>query len=89
MMKKVADLNGIDFEGIDRRIAQEAEIERLRDHLAAGRITEADFLLIVGTRVYGQSIPAYARAAGLKKEAAKKRRLRAEAAIRHYEKDKQ
>ena len=86
LIERVADLKGIDFEGIDRRIAQEAEIERLRDHLVAGRITEADFLLIVGTRVYGRSIADYARETGLNIETAKKRRQRAEASIRRFEK---
>ena len=56
-------------------------------HLDAGRITEPDFLLLVGTRLYGQSISEYARNAGLKAEAAKKRRQRAEAAIRSHEKE--
>lgn len=84
-IEQVADIRGIDFDGIDRRIAEEIEIESLREHLAAGRIKEADFLLILGTRIYGQSIREYASGVGLNAEAAKKRRLRAEAAIRRFE----
>ena len=77
---------GIDFEGMDLREACQKEIDRLRGHLDAGRISEADFLLLIGTRLYGQSISEYARGAGLNTEAAKKRRQRAEALIRQHEK---
>lgn len=77
---------GIDFEGMDLRKACQKEIDRLRGHLDAGRISEADFLLLIGTRLYGQSISEYARGAGLNTEAAKKRRQRAEAVIRRHEK---
>ena len=79
-------VEGIDFEGMELREAYRREIDRLREHLEAGRITEADFLLLVGTRLYGQSISEYARGAGLKSETAKKRRQRAEAVIRRHEK---
>lgn len=84
---KAGSVEGIDFDGIELRQAHEREVARLRAHLDAGRITEADFLLLVGTRLYGQSISEYARDAGLKTEAAKKRRQRAEAAIRSHEKE--
>jgi hypothetical protein len=77
---------GIDFEGMDLREACQKEIDRLQGHLDAGRISEADFLLLIGTRLYGQSISEYARGAGLNTEAAKKRRQRAEALIRQHEK---
>ena len=76
---------GIDFAGIELRELQEIEFKRLRGHLAAGRIAEADFLLLVGTRIYGQSVADYAREAGLAYQVAKKRRQRAEAAIRRFE----
>lgn len=76
---------GIDTSGIELREAQEKEIARLRQHMQAGRITEADFLLLVGTRVYGQSVADYARGAGLDYQVVKKRRQRAEAAIRRFE----
>ena len=81
-------VEGIDFAGIELREAQEIEIERLREHLDAGRITEADFLLLIGTRVYGKSVADYAREAGLDYQVAKKRRQRAEAVIRRFEKEK-
>ena len=81
-------IEGIDFAGIERREAQEIEIKRLREHAEAGRITEVDFLLLVGTRVYGRSVSDYAREAGLGYQAAKKRRQRAEAAIRCFEQGK-
>ena len=67
------------------REAQELEIRRLREHLEAGRITEADFLLLVGTRVYGKPVADYAREMGLDYQVGKKRRQRAEAAIRAFE----
>lgn len=80
-------VDGIDFDAIDLRRAHERKVMRLRAHLDAGRISEADFLLLVGTRLYGQSIAEYASGAGLKTETTKKRRQRAEAAIRRYEKN--
>ena len=63
------------------RAEQEARITHLRSHRDAGRISEADFLLLVGTRVYGQSLADCARKAGLSYEAAKKRHQRAIKAI--------
>ena len=83
----VGGVEGIDFAGIELREAQEIEIERLCEYLNASRITEADFLLLVGTRVYGKSIADYAREAGLNYQVAKKRRQRAEAAIRRFEEE--
>jgi hypothetical protein len=79
---------GIDTAGIELREAQELAINRLREHLTAGRIAEPDFLLLVGTRVYGKSVADYAREAGLDYQVAKKRRQRAEAAIRRFEEEK-
>lgn len=79
---------GIDTADIELREAQEIEINRLREHLDAGRISEADFLLLAGTRVYGQSIADYARGAGLDYQVAKKRRQRAESVIRRFEEEK-
>jgi len=81
-------VEGIDFAGIELREKQEIEINRLREHLDAGRITEADFLLLIGTRVYGKSVADYAREAGLDYQVAKKRRQRAEAVIRRFEEEK-
>ncbi len=77
-------VEGIDFTGIELREAQEIEIQRLREHMDAGRISEADFLLLVGTRVYGKSVADYAREAGLDYQVAKKRRQRAEAVIGRF-----
>jgi hypothetical protein len=72
----------IDISGIDCREARQTALQSLRAHLEAGRISEADFLLLVGTRVYEQSLADYAREAGLSYQVAKKRRQRAEAAYR-------
>ena len=80
------DIDGIDFDGMELRELHQRRVKRLSEHFEAGRITQADFLLLVGTRLYGQSIPDYARGTGLNPEAAKKRRQRAEAAIRRHEK---
>jgi len=76
---------GIDASVIELREAQEKEIERLRQHMDTGRITDADFLLLIGTRVYGKSVADYAREVGLDYQVAKKRRQRAEAVIRRFE----
>lgn len=79
-------LAGVDgtpvFVNLDRRLAQDAEIGRLRSHLDAGRIKEADFLLLVGTRVYGKTAAESGREIGMNAGQARKRRQRAEAAIR-------
>jgi hypothetical protein len=77
--------NTIDVEAIDLREAHERKIHRLREHRDAGRITEADFLLLVGTRLYGETVAEYARRVRLNYQVAKKRRQRAEAAIRRFE----
>jgi len=84
-LEAVADLKGIDLAGIERRAAQAAEHNRLHKHLLAGRITEEDFLLLIGTRVYGRRLCDYARETGVKYQAAKKRRQRLEAAISRME----
>jgi len=81
----VCGVSGIDVEAIDLRAAHEREINRLREHRDAARITEADFLLLVGTRLYGETVAEYARRMGLNYQVAKKRRQRAEAAIRRFE----
>jgi len=79
-------VDGIDIEGIELREQHQRAIQRLREHCEAGRISEADCLLLIGTRLYGQSLREYARGAGVKIETAKKRRQRAEAAIRRHDK---
>lgn len=87
VLEALADIVEVNLTaGIELQEAQELEIRRLREHLEAGRITEADYLLLVGTRVYGKSVADYAREKGLAYQAVKKRRQRAEAAIRGFEK---
>jgi hypothetical protein len=81
----VGGVEGIDLVGIELRQAQEVETQRLREHLQADRISEADFLLLVGTRVYGRTIADYVRETGLDYQVAKKRRQRAEAVIGRFE----
>lgn len=72
------------FAIVSDREEKEFEIRRLRKHVDAGRITEVDFHLIVGTRVYGKQVGDCARELGLAYQAAKKRRQRAEEAIRRF-----
>lgn len=86
-LEAVADLKGVDVVGIARRAEQAAEHERLQRHFVTGRLTEGDFLLLLGTRVYGKRLCDYARATGLGYQAAKKRRQRAEAAISRAERE--
>ena len=81
----VGGVEGLGFADIERREAREAVIAYLREHWDAGRISKPNFLLLLGTQVYGKSIAEYARWAGLDYEVAKKRRRRAEAAIRRFE----
>ena len=63
---------------------KEPEILQRRTHLEAGRLSEGDFLLLVGTEVYGLSVANTARLAGLEYQLAKKRRQRALAIIRRF-----
>lgn len=60
---------------------QESRIAILKTHRAAGRISDADFLLLMGTQVYGRSLVECALESGLNYEAAKKRHQRAMKAI--------
>ena len=78
-------VSGIDVADIEQRQEHEQELAQLRAHVAAGRLSEADYLLVVGTRKYVQSVADYARQNGLDYQVAKKRRQRAEAAIRQFE----
>ena len=61
----------------DLRDEQAARIKHLEAHRDAGRLSEADFLLLVGLHVYGRSLTDCADAGGLTYEAAKKRHQRA------------
>ena len=81
-------VSGIDVADIEQRQEHEQELTQLREHVAAGRLSEADYLLVVGTRKYVQSVADYARQNGLDYQVAKKRRQRAEAAIRDFEMQK-
>lgn len=65
---------------------EEAGIRKLQTYLQEGRLSEADFLLLVGTRIYGKSLADYALERGLDYQTVKKRRQRAEASIRDHEK---
>ena len=73
------------FAAFEIREEKEPEIRRLREHMEAGRISDADFLLLVGTKVYGNSLADYAREVGIDYQVAKKRRQRAEARIKRFE----
>ncbi len=70
---------------VDLHLWQDAEVARFRGHMEAGRISEADFHLLVGTRVYSKSAAQYAREVGISGDVARKRRQRAEAVIREFE----
>ena len=73
------------FAELEFREEQGLQIEKVRDHLEAGRISATDFNLLIGTRIYGKLLRECAEKAGLSYQAAKKRRQRAEAAIRRFE----
>lgn len=59
--------------------------ERLRRHLDEGTIAAIDHAIVVGTRVLGRSLTEQAALLGIGAEAAKKRRQRAERAMREAE----
>jgi len=85
----VGDLEGVNFVLLALREEKEAAIQRLRMHKEAGRIREIDYLLLVGTRVYGNPLAEYALEIGIDYQFAKKRRQRAEAIIARFEKKMQ
>ena len=80
-------VDGIGLEVLYRGDELEQKFNRLREHRDAGRITDADFLLLLATRVNDLSLAEYARDADLNYETVKKRRQRVEAAIRRFEED--
>lgn len=87
-LSDVGDLIGnedVDFAAIALHEAQEKEIAHLKVHLDAGRINTANFALLVGTQVYGKTDEEYAAETGLKAHTVKKRRQRAEARIRKFQ----
>jgi hypothetical protein len=65
--------------------AYDAAAWRLWLHVMEGRLSEDDYRLVVGTRIYGYSLNDFADALGESYEALKKRRQRAESCIRKYE----
>jgi hypothetical protein len=75
----------VEFGDVELRHDQEVEIKCLRAYVSRGLISEPDFFLIVGTRIYGASLSDYVEDQGLDYESAKKRRQRAEATIRRLE----
>ncbi len=77
---KVHDCENFVNLGLRQEIAE--EVRHLREHVEAGRISETDFLLLVGTKVYRQSIADYARETGLCYATIRKRHQRAMAALR-------
>ncbi len=79
------DVDGVDFEAICLRQEHARKIEYYKSLQRAGVIRQEDRALLVGTRLYGQTLLEYARSKGLSCEAAKKRRQRAEAKIRAKE----
>ena len=72
---------------VNQYVEEEREFRlcHFRKHLKAGRMNETDFNLIVETRVYEKPLRECAEEWGLSYQAAKKRRQRAEAAVRHCE----
>jgi len=73
------------FAEMEMREEQDDRVENFRKHVDAGRISETDFHLLVGTLVYGRRLSECAEDVGLNYQAAKKRRQRAGAAIRRFE----
>jgi hypothetical protein len=69
------------FSEAEVRVTVGDYMSRLRRHLELGHINEADFQLLIATRVHGKSAAQYAREHGMTLEVARKRRTRAEAAI--------
>lgn len=87
--KKQRHINAvrIDTDAIDLCRDAEAKARRLREHLERGQISEADFHLILGTRLLGKSLSDYAQETGQSYQAIKKRRQRAESVIERFEAD--
>lgn len=66
----------------ERRMRMGAYVGHLRQQVLAGRISQADCELLTATRLEGKSAAQYARDNAMPVEAVRKRRLRAEAAMR-------
>jgi hypothetical protein len=86
---EVVELAGVGehdgFAEVDWRDEQEARLARLKRHVNLGTISQADYDLILATRINGKLVTEYANDAGLNFQTAKKRRQRAEAAIERAE----
>lgn len=67
---------------LERRELEEVALVRLKGYWDLGWISEGGRQVIAQTRIFGKSLPAYARSAGISHQAAKRRRWRAERAIR-------
>ena len=85
----VGEVDGFDHESVflDCIYVEEVyelEKSRIRQCWYEGRISEADFHLVVGTRLYGQSLADYARNTGQNYEAIKKQRQRVDAKIGRF-----
>ena len=76
-----------DFADVELRDEERACVRWLKKHRQCGLINEGEFLLILGTRIYGTSLVEYADYTGQSYEALKKRRRRAEAKIGGYRKN--
>jgi hypothetical protein len=84
---KILALSTPDITAWDKPKEEELTKEDYRKLLSSGAITETDYLLLVGTKVYGRSLKELAREHNLSYEAAKKRRQRAERAARGLKKN--
>jgi hypothetical protein len=73
------------FGQVEARVDTEAKLQSLREHRDAGRLSDADYLLLAGTLIHRRSLASCAEELGISREAAKKRKLRAEAKIREFE----
>jgi len=83
--RKSTEKLGVDFAGLDARERQENDTARLQRHLRSGLLSKDDFRLLLESRVQGKPLQGCADELGLTYQVAKKRRLRAEAALRQFE----
>src|SRR5262249_47510825 len=84
MFQRRASNNERELIATELRDEQEVRIKQLIALRDAGRLSEADFLLLVGTQVYGQTLANHAHDCGLNYEAVKKRHQRAMKAIGEF-----
>jgi hypothetical protein len=72
------------FGQAEDRVDADTKLAFLREHRDAGRLSDADYLLLVGALIHRRSLAACAEELGISREAAKKRKLRAESRLREY-----